>query len=478
MCRYGRSVAPVLCNECCSTRVAFVDQPTPAIRFTRTDDGVDIAFWEIGVGDPVVILNNFPICHAELEWTVPSIASFYTEMAKRYRVIRYDPRGFGLSSDPPGGWGATTSSGTQQGLSTTEMGLDISAVASALDLEDFTLMGVNTQGPVAIEYTANHPEVSKLILCSSFSVLATSHIAVWNEAAKALDIVSQGDGPSFSVWQRITPSDEIDQLMKLVESTTYGPNHKAGIEASVYEWDAEQFLQDISVPTLIISARDPEIGALPDSRHLAAAIGGSHLNVVDGPAPPYWTDPTATFDAIDAFLKPQSPSNAPAPPPLSFRTVVFTDIVESTEYVRRVGDEEGRTVIRELEQQVAALASGHGGHVVKNLGDGSLVSFGSNSSAISFALGLQDACSDGPLALRVGMAAGEPIQEDGDIHGTVVAHASRIGDLGDAGEVIVSDSVRQLAAGKGFTFEPRGEVLLKGFDEPEKVWKVTPTSRP
>ena len=76
------------------------------------------------------------------------------------------------------------------------------------------------------------------------------------------------------------------------------------------------------------------------------------------------------------------------------------------------------------------------------------------------------------------MAAGELIQEDGDIHGAVVAHASRIGDLGEAGEVIVSDSVRQVAAGKGFTFEPRGEVLLKGFDEPEKVWKVTQTSRP
>ena len=121
---------------------------------------------------------------------------------------------------------------------------------------------------------------------------------------------------------------------------------------------------------------------------------------------------------------------------------------------------------------------GAGGRVVKNLGDGSLVSFGSNSSAIAFALELQDAFRDGPLYLRVGMAAGEPIQEDGDIHGTVVAHASRIGDLGDAGEVIVSDSVRQLAAGKGFDFEPAGEVSLKGFDEPERVWKAAQTLRP
>ena len=70
------------------------------------------------------------------------------------------------------------------------------------------------------------------------------------------------------------------------------------------------------------------------------------------------------------------------------------------------------------------------------------------------------------------MAAGEPIQEDGDIHGTVVALASRIGDLGEPGEVIVSDAVRQLAAGKGFNFESKGSATLKGFDESERVWSV------
>ena len=82
-----------------------LNQPRRDIRFTRTEDGVDVAFWEIGDGKPVIILNNFGISHAELEWTVPSLASFYIEMARRYRVIRFDPRGVGLSGDPPGGGG-------------------------------------------------------------------------------------------------------------------------------------------------------------------------------------------------------------------------------------------------------------------------------------------------------------------------------------------------------------------------------------
>jgi pimeloyl-ACP methyl ester carboxylesterase len=133
-----------------------------------TDDRVDIAFWEIGEGDPIVILNNLGISHAELEWTVPSIASFYTDLAKRYRVIRFDPRGHGLSGEPPGGSGAITPSGGQQGMTTGEMGLDISAVAAVLDLDAFTLMALSVQGPVAIEYAATHPQVTNLILCSSF----------------------------------------------------------------------------------------------------------------------------------------------------------------------------------------------------------------------------------------------------------------------------------------------------------------------
>ena len=183
-----------------------------------------------------------------------------------------------------------------------------------------------------------------------------------------------------------------------------------------------------------------------DAHHLAAGIAGSQLQVVDGTLVPYWADRAATLQAIDALLKPETLTDQSTGS--SFRTVVFTDIVESTDYIRRVGDEAGRAAVRELEQQVASLAADHEGLVVKNLGDGSLVSFTSNSSTIAFALDVQDKCNDGPLRLRVGMAAGEPIQEDGDIHGTVVAQASRIGDLGDAGEVIVSDSVRQLALGK------------------------------
>jgi class 3 adenylate cyclase len=294
------------------------------------------------------------------------------------------------------------------------------------------------------------------------------------KADRAMSKIESDTGQRFSIWEKVVPQDEVQQVINIARSSS--PSMLEAGSLAQMEWDAESFLAKVSVPTLILSTRNSGINTLPDSRHLAAGIAGSQFRVLDSNGiAPYYSDRPTTLEAIDALLKPEPPTNQPIP--AGFRTVVFTDIVGSTEYVRRVGDEAGRAAVRELEQKVAALAADHEGRVVKNLGDGSLVSFGSNSSAIAFGLEVQDKCSDGPLQLRVGMAAGEPIQEDGDIHGTVVAQASRIGDLGEAGEVIVSDSVRQLAVGKGFDFAPRGEVSLKGFDEPERVWKVTQTDR-
>lgn len=458
-----------------------MDVPHRNIRFTTTEDGVSIAYWEIGEGKPVVVIQNWGLSHAELEWTVPSISTFYSAMSKKYRLIRFDPRGIGLSSDPQGGWGAESSPGVQAGLSTHEMGLDIEAVARSAELDSFALMAVGVQGPVGIEFAATHDVVTELILCQAMAHVGDSALTPGLKIQQRIQEMEQEDPTQLTAlykdpWETFAPEEDPNVLIPLIRASNsrivQGPGQQQ------LAWNANDHLEKVAVPCLIICSRDlpsgPAEAVLADSRHLAAGIAGSQMRIVDGTFVPYFADQKAVFEALDEFLTP-----LPVAESLSgFRTVVFTDVVESTEYIRRVGDEAGRAAVRDIEEKIDVLATDHGGRVVKNLGDGSLVSFGSNSSAISFALEVQDKCSDGPLKLRVGMAAGEPIQEDGDIHGTVVAHASRIGDLGNAGEVIVSDSVRQLAAGKGFGFETRGEVTLKGFDEPERVWKVTQTSRP
>ncbi len=457
-----------------------VDTPQPDIQFTTTEDGVGIAYWEIGSGSPLIVTHNWSLSHAELEWTVPSIASFLVALSEGYRVIRFDSRGQGLSDRmfPERG---VSASGAQLGLSTEESSLDISAVAEACGLDRFALMAVMTQGPVAIDFAARHPEkLVGLILCDSVAKVESSWLDMTTRTQAAMHEIEADAGAStpVTVFATVAPPDELaewaalDQASRAREGEAY-----ASSTIALREWDVTPLLGAVKAPTLILTSRNPSLDFLEESQKLAAGIPNSQLRIVDGTFAPYVADRVVVLDAIDNLLGGTTEADDIADVS-GFRTIVFTDIVGSTEFVRRVGDEEGRAAVRALEQQVASLAADHGGRVVKNLGDGSLISFGSNSSAISFGLAVQDKSQGEPLRLRVGMAAGEPIQEDGDVHGTVVAQASRIGDLGDAGEVIVSDSVRQLAAGKGFTFEPKGEVSLKGFDEPERVWKVTQTTRP
>ena len=271
-----------------------------------------------------------------------------------------------------------------------------------------------------------------------------------------------------SMWESIFLDEEVRQLIELTRMSGAMRNTSA-ILASQFGWDTSGRLSEIKVNTLVMTARNDRADRLKDAQRLAAGIPNAQLRAVDGSFAPYVSDRAAVHAAIDELLQPDVPRSHATPS--GFRTVVFTDIVGSTEFLQRVGDLEGRRIVRDLESQVAATAAEHGGRVVKNLGDGSLVSFGSNSAAINFGIDVQRR-ADADLRLRIGMSAGEPIQEDGDIHGAVVAQASRIADLGDAGEVVISDAVRQLAVGKGFTFESKGEVTLKGFDVPVAVWRV------
>jgi adenylate cyclase len=171
-------------------------------------------------------------------------------------------------------------------------------------------------------------------------------------------------------------------------------------------------------------------------------------------------------------------AGAPAESPPEFRTVLFTDIEGHTGMMTRLGDAAGREVLRRHEQTTREALRAFGGTEVKTMGDGFLASFRSTQRAIDCAMALQQRLSaeaaglpDG-FRVRVGINAGEPIAEDGDLFGSAVITASRIVALADGGEILVSNVVRELVAGKGHLFSDRGLHVLRGFDEPIRVWSV------
>jgi class 3 adenylate cyclase len=171
------------------------------------------------------------------------------------------------------------------------------------------------------------------------------------------------------------------------------------------------------------------------------------------------------------------PESAAAAPDGRLMTIVFTDIEGSTSLTERLGDEGARAIMRSVEARTREALNAHHGTEVKTMGDGFVASFASASAALAFAVDLQRVFeSDGgagePVRVRVGVHAGEPIAEHGDIFGTAVNMAARIASEAGGGEVYASDVVRQLAAGKQFTFEPRGERQLKGFADAVPVHEV------
>jgi class 3 adenylate cyclase len=199
-----------------------------------------------------------------------------------------------------------------------------------------------------------------------------------------------------------------------------------------------------------------------------------------------------------------------------FRTVLFTDLVGHTEMMSRLGDERGRAVLREHEAITREVLKQHAGTEVKTMGDGFMASFGSVTKAVECAVALQrafdarnladraanrgvgveqlrdDAPNSGeevaaaqplrapepgqslvePLNVRVGLNAGEPIEEHGDLFGATVILASRIAAHAEGGEILVADTVRGLCSGKGFLFADRGEFTAKGFEDPVRVYEV------
>jgi class 3 adenylate cyclase len=245
------------------------------------------------------------------------------------------------------------------------------------------------------------------------------------------------------------------------------------------EWDAGPELGAISSPTLVIATRRRLAGRSEAAQMLAAGIPGARLVATDT------ADENAPYYSMSGFLSDEQPA-APAPAAAAeaprsgggLQTIVFTDIEANTELLQRLGDVRWRDLLREHETLIRAELAKHGGAEIKTMGDAFMASFGSAARALECAVALErafaehNATAEHPLLVRIGVNAGEPIAEADDLFGTSVTITSRIMGQARGGEVLVSDVVRQLVAGKGFLFADRGEAVLRGFEDPVRLWQL------
>ena len=453
------------------------------VRYCTTEDGFRIAYSTADAGYPLVRALGW-FSHLEFEARSPLWRGMNEALSGRYQYIRYDGRGTGLSDRDV------------EDLSLETYLADLKAVVDAVGLERFALLGISQGGSTAVEYAVRNPQrVSHLVL---YGAGARSRMNA--EMVQSLvGLVRQGWNTP-AVRQLFTaafmPGGGLEEMRMLNEFQREMSSPKVAARAIEVNLalDVTVTASRVKVPTLVLHRRGDAVSPFAGGRELASLIpearflpleGDNHL-FLDGES-----ELNRFIDSVDEFVlgeraaKRTHESDRGA----SLRTVLFTDLVGHTEMMQRLGDKKGRDVLREHESITREVLKANGGTEVKTMGDGFMASFGSVTKAVECAIALQKAIEAGnqdaesPLAraagegkgvsVRVGLNAGEPIEEDGDLFGATVILASRIAANAGGGEILVADTVRGLCSGKGFLFADRGEFVAKGFEEPVRVYEVS-----
>ena len=438
------------------------------VRYVTTADGLRIAYAITGSGPPLMTFSDPIASHVQLAWSHPVLGRFFQEMARRNSMLFFDFRGCGLSD-------------RVQPNSLDDSLRDAEAVVQRVGWHKFAINAGGSATPAAIAFAARHPEqVTRLVLADGWArpsdLLATPQIQAllaaarldWVLATEAIGTVAFGTGRA-----------ETRDYGAFIRSCI-SPENIENTEALAAAADVSELAASVTAPTLVLKHNGLQYATMEMAKDLAARIPNAQLAVVEGT----WADdPEGVGRRISEFVNAgiegvqvvEEQAAAMEPARSRLVTVLFTDLVGHTEMMSRLGDARGRTVLREHETITRNVLKQHGGTEVKTMGDGFMASFGSVTKAVECAIALQRAFAgrEGePLSVRVGLNAGEPIEEDGDLFGATVILASRIAAKAEGGEILVADTVRGLCSGKGFLFADRGEFVAKGFEEPLRVYEV------
>jgi len=428
----------------------------PQVQYAKTSDGVNIAFASTGEGPPLVRVSNPGYSHVQRDWAI--FADHFNQLARSFRLISYDSRGTGLSDRDA------------IDFSMEAMVNDFEAVVDRTGLPSFAVLAFGDAVPMAVTYAVGLPDrVSHLILIDGWTNPADYVETPGYEAHAAL---LDGDWTVFTeTLARVLLGIDDPHIGRL------GEHIRACIEPEAYRafnlasksYDVSALLPAVKAETLVLHNNNAFVPVRAGQK-LAANIPNARFLSIDD----------MTYERLGPLLTEFIGATEKAEPaaPGAFRTILFTDVEGSTALTERLGDAKARELLREHESVVREALKAHGGSEVKTMGDGFMTSFSSATKALECAISLQQAFAERnesaaePIKVRIGLNAGEPIEEDDDLYGTAVNLAARIAAKAAAGEILVSDVVRQLVAGKKFLFNDRGETELRGFEDPIRVYEA------
>jgi class 3 adenylate cyclase len=441
----------------------------PETRFARIGED-RIAYQVFGEGPPdLLFVAGGVIETVDLRWEWPPYAHFLRSLASFCRVITFNRRGSG-ASDPV----------SREGLPDWEdWSDDARAVLDAVGSERAAVFAGVESGPIAILFAAIEPErAQSLILYTSTARFLAAEDYPWGlpsdllQAAEDFIVEAWGTEEMAAFGAPTAAHDPAFRRWFAKSQRAAAPPRTAAANITRSRlMDVREILPSVRTPALVIHRKGFRWVPVEQSRYLADHLPNARLLLVPGDDGPVYTEPVdEILQEVERFV-----TGARVRAPTLDRvlaTVVFTDIVGSTERAAEEGDRRWRTLLESHDMVTGNVVSLYGGRVVKLTGDGALVTFDGPGKAIHCVAELRNTLGALGLPIYAGLHTGEIELRDEDIGGVAVHLASRIMTMAKPGEIICSRTVKDLVVGSGFEFDDRGTYALKGIPEEWQLYAV------
>jgi pimeloyl-ACP methyl ester carboxylesterase len=435
------------------------------IRYASSGD-VSIAYQVTGEGPFDLVLVPGFLSHLELDWDEPHAAHFLERLASFSRLIRFDKRGTGLSDRPPG-------------VPTLEDRMeDVRAVLDAVGSTEAVLFGYSEGGPMSVLFAGTYPQRTRaLVLYGTYAKRRDPDDEYpWaptrEERQKHADSMEDMWSADADM-QRMNPSAD-DEMMRWWVSRARAAASPGAARALILmnsEIDVRDLLSSIRVPTLVLHRTGDRDSRPDEGRYLAERIPKARFLELSGDDHVPWIDADQILDEVEEFLTGVRP--APVVDRV-LKTIVFTDLVGSTERVSSLGDQAWRRLLEQHHATIRRELARFSGEEIDTAGDGFLALFDGPARGIHCALAIRAALAPLDLAVRAGVHTGEVELPQGQSPSGIALHVgARVASLASGGEVLVTATTRDLVAGSGISFEDRGVHTLKGIDEPRRLYAVS-----
>jgi len=436
----------------------------PETRYARSGD-VRIAYQIVGDGPLDLVFVPGFVSNVDLFWETREWAQFFTRLAAFSRLILFDKRGTGLSD-------------RDVGIATLEERMDdVRAVMDAAGSERAALFGMSEGGPMSLLFASTYPHRAQaLVLYGSFA----RHIQFSSdeELKKEIERIDRLWGTGRYFLARYLPRGMSEEaacrLFARIERQSASPSAVIAIRRMLVEIDARHILPAIRVPTLVLRRVGDGASPVEAGRYLAENIpGAKYLELPGDNHNPLYEPEVADriVGEVEEFL---TGSRHEAEPDRVLATVMFTDIVDSTTRAAELGDRQWCALLDRHDEAVRQQLARFRGQEVKNLGDGFMATFDGPARAVRCATAIAQSLRPLGLAVRSGLHTGEIELQRDDIAGIAVHIAARVTAEAEAGETVVSSTVRDLVAGSGLLFQDRGIHALKGLPEAVHLYSVIP----